>query len=332
MKKNLLAMAIAGVCGIAIVPAASAVSLYENANGDYVSLNGRIEVGGYFGKSHTDRGDEYTHYQGFADDSFGDLAFNARSGDVYGLLDIDFERQSWTADNQFQIVLDKFYVGWEFLDGHFVELGRNDTAYDDVSDLGDFSIDGAVSISDAGDQDNTIKYFGSFGQWIAGISYSLDGWDNYKTDSREEWVLNGYVGYAADNWTVLAGAETSKEYGDHLSLHGEYRLNELSLGGLVALFDSEDENAHISSDHVLAVLSAGYQITDAIELVATYSHINFDEEYTYVENGKLKKQVSDNWVTAGVRYAHTDNVTLAAEILTGSKEESYGYGKVYFRF
>ncbi|MGF1681836.1 hypothetical protein [Photobacterium minamisatsumaniensis] len=328
MKKTVLALACAGLFGGAVSSTASAVTLYQSNDGDYVQMNGRVEVGGWFGKRRNDNGEKWTWYQGYVDDTFGDLAFKARTGDIYGVFDFDFERTPWTVDNEFQIVLDKAYVGWEFLDGHFVELGRNDTAYDDFDSHGDFSINEAVEVKEAGDQDNTVKYHGQINHWAMGVSYSLTGWDEHLTDSREGAVLNGYLGYFADSWTLLAGAETVKEHGEIYSLHGTYHLGQWDFGGLISYADRNEVNGYVSKDNTIGVASAAYQLTRQIQLVATYSNINYKEEYQYYS----EEQLSDDWFTAGVNFQYRPNVRLAGEVVTGGEQGTFAYSKVYFRF
>ncbi|WP_411991117.1 hypothetical protein [Agarivorans sp. DSG3-1] len=328
MKRNAIAFSIAALLGMGLTTSVSAITLYETAEGDYVKLNGRIEVGGWFGKSHNDLGEEWTWYQGYADDTFADISFEGRTGDVYGVLDIDFERMTWTQDNEFQTVLDKVYVGWEFLPEHFVEFGRNDTAYDDVDSHGDFSVDSAREVKEAGDQDNTIKYQGSYNNVQMGMSYSLRGWDEYLTDSREGAVFNGYVGYFANNWSLLFGGETAKEYGEIYSLHGTYFLGDWGFGGLVSVEDRQEENGYLSQDNIIAVLSASYQITSTVEAVVTYSNISFDEEYKYYE----EEQVNEDWFTVGVNYHYRPNVRLAAEVTSGGEDGTFSYAKLYYSF
>lgn len=332
MNKTILAVALTTL----LSGTAHAATVYQNDNGDNIKVYGGAEVGGWIAN---DTPDGVNHGTNYVDDSFATIGIKGQTGDFFGKFELDAERTPWTEDNNFQLVMDKVYVGYNLAKGHSIELGRTDTAYDHYDSLGDFSVNEAAGVSEAGDQDNTIKYRGQFNNIRVGISYSMEGNDyeedirptfdkdgnvtgfedkgSYKTDSRFGEVYNGYVGYFSEQFTIIAGAETVEDRGEIYSLHGETKIGKIGLGGLFSVSDREGKG----KDTNTFVASSSYDITEQLQAVATFSHID-------AENSKN----DDSWGTIGMNYQYAKNVKLSAEIATGTDAGTYGYAKTYFWF
>jgi len=320
------------VCSLLAASSVNAVTLYQGENGDKVDLVGSFEVGGYFGKDYNDNGERWEYDSYYTDDTFMSYGIRVQTGHVYSHLDLDFERQTWTRENEFQMVLDKAYVGWQFDNGDKLEFGRTDTAYDHYDQMGDFSVDGAGEVREAGDQDATLKYRGSFNSFKYGISYSTQGWDHYKTDSRVGEVVNGYFGYFGDNVDVLVAAETVDERGDIYSLHARGFIGPVRLGGFVSQYDAEEREADDTSDALLYVASAGYDFNDKLALNVVYTKVDVDTETREMGDDGFRLWIDDSWVSTGLVYNYRSNIKMKVEFVTGGEQGSYGYSKVYYWF
>lgn len=230
-----------------------------------------------------------------------------------------------------RVVIDKGYVGYNLpIKGHTIEFGRTDTAYDHYDAFGDFANELSAEVSEAGDQDDTIKYRGEFGAFKFGISHSLKGWDlswdadqgrdTYITDSREGAVTNGYAGYFSKAITVIAAAETVNDRGEIYSLHAAANLGDVSLGGFASISDREAAD----KDSNTYVASVKYSLTDKLSLLATGNVIDNEAKAT------------DSWFVAGAEYKYARNVKLAAEISHGDvlkgNQGTLGYVKAYYWF
>ena len=332
MNKTILAVALTTL----LSGAAHAATVYKNDNGDNIKVYGGAEVGGWVAN---DTPDGVNHGTNYVDDSFATIGLKGQTGDFFAKFELDAERTPWTDDNNFQFVIDKVYVGYNLAEGHSIELGRTDTAYDHFDSFGDFSVNEAAGVSEAGDQDNTIKYRGQFGNIQLGVSYSMEGNDyeedirpvfdkdgnfvdfedkgSYKTDSRFGEVYNGYIGYFTDQFTVIAGAETVEDRGEIYSLHGEANFGKVGVGGFVSHSDRDSKG----KDTTTYLASGSYDISKQLQAVATFSHID-------AENSKN----NDSWGTIGMNYQYAKNVKLSAEIATGGDAGTYGYAKTFFWF
>lgn len=314
MKKAIIAVALTSI----ITGAAQAATVYEGDNGDNVKVYGGAEVGGTF-VSDTDKSpfeNKKVNKSTYVDDSFATIGLKGQTGDFYAKFELDAERQDWTTENNMRIVIDKAYVGYNIAKGHSVEFGRTDTAYDHVDAFGDVTNELGLGISEAGDQDSTLKYRGTFNNIKVGISHSLEGWDgttdefghpekySYETDSLYGQVTNGYIGYYGETFTVIAGAEEGDETSIY-SLHGEVELGKITIAGLV--FD-ETKNFDKGADTTEKGVNLGgkYAMTEKLNLLA---NVNYSDSDAFSEEAYFG--------VVGAEYRYARNVKLAAEVAFG---------------
>ena len=172
MKQSLLALTIASIFAAG---AANAATVLKADNGDFLKVYGGAEIGGTLisDTDKTPKGQDST----YVDDSFMTLGAKGQTQNIYFKFEMDAERQDWNEDNNFRLVIDKAYIGYKVTKNQSIEFGRTDTAYDHVDGFGDVTNELGAGISEAGDQDNTIKYQGQRGNVKVGISHSLEGWD-----------------------------------------------------------------------------------------------------------------------------------------------------------
>jgi len=314
---------------------AYSATIFEGEQGEKIDLSGRFETGGYFGRKHSDVGTEWTYGGGYVDDSFMSFSIKGQSGNVYSVLEYDVERQNWTAENEFQQVVDKAYAGWNFGNGHRIELGRTDSAYDRYDSMGDFSVygdSGTADIAEAGDQDSTIKYEGELMGVRMGISHSEAGWDENVTDTREGRVVNGYLGYFSESYAVLVGLEEVDNRGTIYSLHSEIHLGDFSLGGFISTSDREEREAYNTLDSELKLVSIKYNLSDKWMLAMTYSALDVDFESIETTESGYRLWVDDEWSEVSAEYNYRSNVTFKMQLADGGESGTYGYGKVVYRF
>ncbi|QUM83648.1 porin [Moritella sp. 28] len=338
MKYSTLALTLASILSVG---AASAATIYKSENGDNLKVYGGMEIGGTL-ISDTDKtpfGPDST----YVDDSFMTLGAKGTTGDFYAKFELDAERQDWTKDNNIRLVVDKAYVGYKLASKQSIEFGRTDTAYDHYDAFGDVTNELGAGISEAGDQDNTLKYQGQFGNIKVGISHSLEGWDgkvdnnnkpqkySYETDSLYGQVTNGYIGYFGDDFTILAGAESGDET-EIYSLHSQVKLGDLTISGLV--WDqtknfNKDKNSE--KNIVGANIGAKYKLTEKLSLLGS---VNYED----LDNVKASKEdYKSEWVVVGGEYKYAKNVKLAAEVSIGDvlkngESGALGYVKAYYWF
>jgi len=338
MKYSTLALTLASILSVG---AASAATIYKSENGDNLKVYGGMEIGGTL-ISDTDKtpfGPDST----YVDDSFMTLGAKGTTGDFYAKFELDAERQDWTKDNNIRLVVDKAYVGYKLASKQSIEFGRTDTAYDHYDAFGDVTNELGAGISEAGDQDNTLKYQGQFGNIKVGISHSLEGWDgkvdnnnkpqkySYETDSLYGQVTNGYIGYFGDDFTILAGAESGDET-EIYSLHSQVKLGDLTISGLV--WDqtknfNKDKNSE--KNIVGANIGAKYKLTEKLSLLGS---VNYED----LDNVKVSKEdYKSEWVVVGGEYKYAKNVKLAAEVSIGDvlkngESGALGYVKAYYWF
>ena len=321
--------------GILISNAATSATIFEGEQGETLDFIGKFETGGYFGRKYNDVGGEWTYGSGYVDDSFMSFSMTGKTGQVYTRLEFDVERQNWTADNEFQYVIDKAYAGWDFGNGHKIEVGRTDTAYDRYDSFGDFSVygdSGTADVEEAGDQDSTIKYEGEFKGIRMGISHSEEGWDENETDSREDRVVNGYIGYFTDSYTVLFGAEEVDNRGTIYSVHGEAHIGDFALGGFYSASDREEREAYNTLDSELQLISAKYNLTSKWMVALTYSVLDVEFETIETTESGFRVWVDDEWTEISTEYTYRPNVTFKMQLANGGESGSYGYGKVEYLF
>lgn len=310
MNKKLLAVAVAGLFVGGTVQAAT---IYKNDNGDNIKVYGGAEVGGTI-VSDTDKtpmGPDTT----YVDQSFATIGLKGQTGDFYAKFEIDAEREHWLPDNHLRLVIDKVMVGYNFTDNHAMEFGRTDTAYDKVDAFGDVTNELGLGISEAGDQDNTIRYIGKFGKVKMSVSHSLEGWDgdtkdgepvkySYITDSLYGAVTNGFIGYYGDSFTVIAGAEAGDET-EIYSLHAEANFGNVMLGGLV--FDeTKNFNGGADKNEFGVNLGGKYALSEQLSLLASINYADVDGDTD-----------SSIYGVIGTEYMYAKNLKLAAEVAIG---------------
>ncbi|SGY93852.1 porin [Moritella viscosa] len=360
MKYSTLALTLASILSVG---AASAATIYKNENGDNLKIYGGMEIGGTF-VSDTDKtpfGSDST----YVDDSFMTIGAKGSTGDFYAKFELDAERQDWTNDNNIRLVVDKAYVGYKLTAKQSIEFGRTDTAYDHYDAFGDVTNELGAGISEAGDQDNTLKYRGQFGNIKVGISHSLEGWDgttakntsyivdnsdpnniivtpkvtntgepkkySYETDSLYGQVTNGYIGYFGDDFTILVGAESGDET-EIYSLHSQVKLGDFTVSGLV-WDQTKNFNKDESSEKNIVGANIGtkYKLTEKLSLLAS---VNYED----LDNVKASKEdYKSEWLVVGGEYKYAKNVKLAAEVSIGDvlkngESGALGYVKAYYWF
>lgn len=353
MKHKILALTIASIFAAG---AANAATIMKNDEGDYLKIYGGIEVGGTI-VSDTDK-TPFGSSSTYVDDSFMTLGAKGQTGNIYGKFEMDAERTDWTQDNNIRIIVDKAYVGYKFGEKQSIDFGRADTAYDLVDAYGDVTNELGASISEAGDQDNTLKYLGQFGNIKVGISHSLEGWDgeqgrkqirndagqmvdnpnydqpvkySYETDSLYGQVTNGFIGYYGESFTVIAGAESGDETAIY-SLHGQVKFDKITVSGLI--FDqTKDFNEVKSSEKTVqgANLGMKYKLTDKLSLLG---NLNYEDTDKATSNDS---DFSAEWVVLGAEYKYAKNIKLAAEVAIGDvlkngESGALGYLMSYYWF
>ncbi|MDF2186664.1 porin [Grimontia hollisae] len=322
MNKTLLAVVLSSL----VAGTAQAATIYKNDNGDNIKVYGGAEVGGTF-VSDTDKtpfGTDTT----YVDQSFATIGLKGQTGNFYGKFEVDAEREDWTADNNLRLAIDKIMVGFKFADHHALEFGRTDTAYDKVDSFGDMSNELGAGISEAGDQDNTIRYIGNYGSIKLSVSHSLEGWDgetvdgepvkySYKTDSLYGAVTNGYIGYYGDDFTVILGGEKGKET-EIYSAHAEMEFDNFTLGGLV--FDqTKNFNGGKDKNTIGANIGGKYALNSKTNLIATF---NYEDT-----KGDADANI---YGVFGADYMYAKNVKLAAEIAAGDVLDKGESGALMF--
>lgn len=310
MNKTILSLVVATL----ISGTANAGTVYKNENGDNLKVYGGAEVGGTL-VSDTDKtpfGSDTT----FVDDSFATIGLKGQTGNIYAKFELDGERQDWTKENNMRIIIDKAYVGYNFQKGHSIEFGRTDTAYDHVDAFGDVTNELGVGISEAGDQDSTLKYRGDFGSVKVGISHSPEGWDGttdsngkpekytYETDSLFGAVTNAYLGYYGDDFTVILGGETGDETSIY-SLHAEMKFDKFTVSGL-AFDETKNFDGGSDTNEVGINLGTKYAFTEKLNLLA---NINVSDSDAFADAAQ--------WVVVGTEYRYARNVKFAAEVAVG---------------
>jgi len=317
MKQSLLALTIASIFAAG---AANAATVMKADNGDFLKIYGGAEVGGFLvsDKDKSPKAKKTT----YVDKSFMTIGAKGQTEDVYFKFELDADRNDYSASNEMNLVIDKAYVGYEISKNQSVEFGRTDTAYDHYDGFGDFANELSAGVSEAGDQDDTLKYRAQFGDFKVGISHSLAGMDDKVTDRLDNAVTNGYVGYFTKAYTVLGGAEVVKDGGKIYSLHTEVNLGEFAVGGFV----SSSAQQLKANDKMTYVASAKYAMTDKLTLLAT---MNMVDAETDSKDAK--------WVVIGGEYKYAKNIKLAAElaqgeVLKGGDTGTTGFAKVYYWF
>ena len=366
LKRNAVALAISSLF---MASAANAVTIYETYNGDYVKLYGEVGVGGHIGANY-EYGEFYAD-QTFIDDSFATMGVKGRQDKMQYRLELDYERENWKyGSGDMVLAIDKVFIGYDLYSAtnqeHYIEVGLTDTAFDDYDKWGDFTFDTTVETGEAGDQDMTVKYEGKyFGVIKVGASYTNRAESSSGSELGE--IVNGYIGYFGDRFSVVAGAE-GRGGSDGKSKYGEQRL--LGAGarlavtetfhlGVNAFYEEEDIGSCIvetpnpdtgvpectlyseyeTQENKGYLASAKYQLTEQWEFTASYNFEEYEKwaikNADHIATGGVGDYYSWGdervWGTLGVNYRPTRSSVIAFEWNTGeAAQDAYAYARVYF--
>ncbi|MCL1044505.1 porin [Shewanella electrodiphila] len=349
LRKTTVAVALASLFCIS---AAQAATLQQKDNGDYLDLYGEVGVGGHFGTNSDYNHDEFYDTKGYVDDSFATMGIKGQRSNYIYRLELDYQRRNWLGgDGEFELAIDKLYVGYVFDDNHWIELGLTDTAFDEYDHFGDFTFNKSVETGEAGDQENTVKYEAKFENLVYGVSYSYEG--KHKNGSPQGDIVNGYVGWMTDVVSVVVGLET-RGGSEGESKYGEQQLFGLGMRvqltddialGLNGFIEDEDLATRKSGDVHLAyetfrnygvTLSGKYDLTESWEIIASANHEQYEswdvESPNYDYTGLPAEYGKDRrWASVGFNYRPTRDIVLSVEGRVGEAPEAgYAYARMYF--
>ncbi|EPF2930084.1 porin [Vibrio navarrensis] len=360
LKRNAVAIAISSLC---MATAVNAATIYQDDNGDYLKLYGEVGVGGHIGANY-----EYGEFfkdQSFIDDSFATMGVRGKNDRMHYRLELDYERENWAGGSgDLVLSIDKLFIGYDVVQSQrfsqYVEVGLTDTAFDDYDKWGDFTFDTTVETGEAGDQDITAKYEGQFFTYLkTGVSYTYGG--KSSSGSEEGDIVNGYIGFFHDRFSVVLGLE-GRGGSDGKSKYGEQRLvglgarfavnDEIHLGfnaflekediaqdnKLVSAVDADEKiyvyNNFQTEENKGALLSAKYIFSPKWEFTGSY---NFEEYEKWDSSSKVWDGKDSSWGkeriwgTLGVNYKPTKSSVIALEMNAGeAAQDAYAYARVYF--
>ncbi|MBR9727371.1 porin [Shewanella intestini] len=349
LRKTTVAIALASLF---CATGASAVALQQSDNGDYIRLYGEVGVGGHFATNPDYNHDEFYDTKGFVDDSFATMGVKGERSNFIYRLELDYQRRNWLGgDGEFELAIDKMYLGYRFDEYQWVQFGLTDTAFDRYDHYGDFTFNKAVETGEAGDQENTIKYEAKFNNVFYGVSYSYDG--KHKSGAAQGDIVNGYVGWKADMFSGVFGLE-SRAGSDGISKYGEQKLMgfgvrvevmpKLTLG-FNAFLEDEDLATRKSGDvylayetfrNVGATLSAKYDYSQSTQVIASINHEEYESwdiegpnfDYTQLPYAFGKER---RWASLGANYYPAKGIVLSIEGRVGeAPEAAYAYARMYF--
>ena len=349
LNKSIIAVAIATMLSAG---SASAVMLEDNGQGDYVRLYGEVGVGGHFDTHAAYNHDEFYDTKGYVDDSFATMGVEGQRQRFTYRLELDYQRRNWLGgDGEFELAIDKLYVGYLLTENQWIELGLTDTAFDDFDHFGDFTFNKSVETGEAGDQENTVKYQADFENFIVGVSYSYDG--KHKSGALQGDIVNGYVGWMSDLLSVVVGLETRggsngiSKYGEQKQIGFGARLKlmpELSIG-VNGFLEDEDLSTRKSGDVFLdyqtfrnrgLTVSGKYDVNEHWEIIGSLNHEeyegwdligpNYDYSELPPEYGKERR-----WASLGFNFRPSRDIVLSVEGRVGeAPEAAYAYARMYF--
>jgi len=341
---------------------AQAASIYENDNGDHLKVYGEVGVGGHIGADY-EYGEFYHDDENYIDDSFATLGIKGSEGSVYYRLEVDYQRENWAyASGDMELAIDKIFIGYRLTDNHAVEFGLTDTALDDYDKFGDFTFDTTVETGEAGDQENTIKYEGSFADFRMGASYSYEG--ESSSGSALGDIYNGYIGYFSEHADVVVGAETrlgsegESKYGAQTlyTLGARLYINDALAIGINAYLENEDiaqrlsvidydaetdETTYSYNDYQTlenkgALISARYIFTPKFTFTASANYEEYEawdihSAYGVAPDDQYSWGKERIWGTVGVTFKPSHSVVFAVEGNIGeAAQDAYAYARVYF--
>ena len=337
---------------------AGAATIYSNEEGNYVKVYGEVGVGGHFGADNS-YGDFYSD-DSYIDDSFGTLGVKGQDGELIYRLELDYERENWAGGTgDMAMAIDKMFIGYEFNDYNYLEVGLTDTAFDDYDKWGDYTFDTTVETGEAGDQSKTIKYEGNYAGVKVGLSFT------YKAESSSGSELgnttNGYIGYFADRFSFVVGAERrngsdgESKYGEqklfgagarwqaldslHLGVNGYYEEEDISQNQTTVDDTDSEEVVKVYNDYQTrtnqgGLISAKYVFSPKWETVVSYNYEaskQWDPDSSEWDGTDYEWGKSRVWTTVGLTYKPTRSSVVAVEFNQGeSAQEAYTYARVYF--
>ncbi|NKF50346.1 porin [Shewanella sp. WXL01] len=354
LRKTTVAIALASLFSVG---SATAVSLEQSDNGDYIRLYGEVGVGGHFATNADYNHDEFYEAKGYVDDSFATMGVRGERSNYIYRLELDYQRRNWKGgDGEFELAIDKMYVGYKFDDVHWIELGLTDTAFDQYDHYGDFTFNKAVETGEAGDQENTVKYEAQFDHLVYGASYSYEG--KHKNGSPQGDIVNGYVGWLKDTVTFVIGLEAragsngESKYGKQrlLGAGARWQTTENLAFGINAFVEDEDLATRrapgIGSEYVYLeyetfrnyglTLSSKYVLNENWEIITSANHEqyeNWDVESPNFDYTELPPEYGKDrqWVSAGFNYRPARDIVLSLEGRFGeAPEAAYAYARMYF--
>lgn len=349
LKKTTVAIALTALF---TAGSASAVTLSQGGEGDHVRLYGEVGVGGHIDTNPDYNHDEFYDTKGYVDDSFATMGVEGQKKKFLYRLELDYQRRNWLGgDGEFELDIDKMYVGYAFTPNQWIEIGLTDTAFDDYDHFGDFTFNKSVETGEAGDQENTVKYQAEFEHLIFGASYSYEG--EHKNGSLQGDIVNGYVGWMSDVFSVVIGLE-GRGGSDSLTKYGEQQqvglgmrlkvMPQLTLG-FNGFIEDEDLATRKSGDTYLdyqtfrnygLTLTGKYDLNHQWEIIASANHEeyeNWDVESPNYDFTELPPEYGKDrrWGSIGFNYRPAKDIVLSLEGRFGEAPEAgYAYARMYF--
>ncbi|WP_095505904.1 hypothetical protein [Paraferrimonas sedimenticola] len=331
---------------------ASAVTLQESDNGDYLRLYGEVGVGGHFGTDPNYNFNEFYDTKGYVDDSRATMGILGQRSNYIYRLELDYQRRNWRGgDGEFELAIDKMYVGYVFNDNQWIQLGLTDTAFDKYDHYGDLTFNKAVETGEAGDQENTIKYEAEFDHLVYGVSYSYEG--KHKSGEPQGDIVNGYVGWMRDTVSLVVGLEGRggsqglSKYGKQMLAGAGMRFEatpKLTLG-LNGFIEDEDLATRKSGGVYLAyktfrnfgvTFSGKYSLNDSWDIIASANHeqyASWDAEHPDYDYRELPPKYGKErrWAGLGFKHYPAEGIILSVEGRVGEAPEiAYAYARIFF--
>ncbi|WP_095498981.1 hypothetical protein [Paraferrimonas haliotis] len=349
LKKTAIAIALSTLFGATVVNAAT---LEQSDNGDFASLYGEVGVGGYIATNPDYNYNELYDTKGYVDDSFATMGVTGERDKFIYRLELDYQRRNWRGgDGEFELAIDKVYIGYRFDDHQWVQAGLTDTAFDRYDHFGDYTFNESVKTREAGDQENTLKYEAAFDNLVYGVSYSYEG--KHKNGDAQGDIVNGYVGWMSEYVSAVVGLE-GRGGSDGESKYGKQRLAGFGMRvktlphlffGVNGFVEDEDLSTRKSGDVYLnyetfrnmgVTLTSKYELNKSTDIIASINHEQYESwdvespnyDYTKLEPeyGKARR-----WGSLGVNYRPTKGIELSLEGRIGeAPEAAYAYTRIYF--
>lgn len=358
LRKSTVAMAMLAC----FATSASAATVFQAENGDYLQVFGEVGVGGYLGVK--EKFKQYHSEDSYIDDTFATLGAKGKVSVFDYRLELDYERENWDGGSGDMVLhIDKAWLGYQFDEHNYVEFGLTDTAFDDYDAYGDLTFDTGAETNEAGDQSKTIKYEGTYDVFKVGVSFSYKGESSSGADYGN--VTNGYIGYFGEDLSVVLGAErrngsagTSKYgatriYGlglrynitSDLLLGVNGYIERMDLGECTVMLDpsrpweepASSCNRYEEHKNKAGLVGLQYSINERWDVVGT---INYEQLDKWDRDGKVWDGNQEAWdargksrtfQTIGVRYKPSRSSVIEVEGNIGDTyQDAYAKVKVFF--